>query len=434
MLAKKTVFFLIFVVLGLLTRAGFTLAAGSREFTFHSGGSDAEAYVLLARNLISHKGFTYGGQPTAFRPPGYPLLVAGFLEVFGGHYITAIRWFQFLVGLLTVGVCAKISQRLFDSGAARATLIFGLFLPTLLFTTAQLLTECLAAFLTSLFLFFLVKQQEEFDVTSAYGLGLVAALESLVRFNAVALPLFAAWAVVRGRRTSLPLLRFAVVLLLPLLIALPWLVRNVTAFHGNVLYSTQTGANAVQGVINSQGRTQPGDTETLKAAMGWSLLDLETNDPRRLSLPSETELNRNALRVVPRLWTDRGWRVLPLLLRKIADFWLSTDQLLDTRSFPLRERMLRAAGVLAYLVALGFAIAGLYHLRNLRPALASIFIFYMIGFTLLHLGLVMNTRLRIPLMDPLIIVLAGAGWNAFYSWMRTVQSDRYQPRMVSVQP
>jgi hypothetical protein len=219
--------------------------------------------------------------------------------------------------------------------------------------------------------------------------------------------------------------------LLPLLIALPWLVRNVTAFHGNVLYSTQTGANAVQGVVNTQGRTQPGDTETLKAAMGWSLLDLETNDPRRLSLPSEIELNRTALRVVPRLWAEQGWRVLPLLVRKIADFWLSTDQLLDTRSFPLRERLIRAAGVLAYLVTLGFAIAGLYYLRNLRPVLTSIFLFYMIGFTLLHLGLVMNTRLRIPLIEPLIIVLAGAGWNAFYSWVRGHQPDLYPSRMAS---
>jgi hypothetical protein len=81
---------------------------------------------------------------------------------------------------------------------------------------------------------------------------------------------------------------------------------------------------------------------------------------------------------------------------------------------------------------LGFAIAGLYHLRHLRPALASIFLFYMIGFTLLHLGLVMNTRLRIPLMDPLIIVLAGAGWNPFYSWMRPVQPHRDPSTMASV--
>jgi hypothetical protein len=39
--------------------------------------------------------------------------------------------------------------------------------------------------------------------------------------------------------------------------------------------------------------------------------------------------------------------------------------------------------------------------------------FYAVGFTLLHLPFVMNTRLRIPLMEPLIIVLAGVGWSSW---------------------
>jgi 4-amino-4-deoxy-L-arabinose transferase-like glycosyltransferase len=411
MLVKHKWAFLLLVILGVIVRAGFVLAADSRQLTFHSGGSDAPVYVLLAENLISHKGFTYAGEPSAFRPPGYPLLLAGFMEVFGHRYISAVRWMQFILGLLTVGICAKIARRISNREAQRATAIFGLFLPTLIFSTDQLLTECVSAFLTALFLLFLVNQREKGGAGSACGLGLAAGVESLIRFNAAALPFFAVWAVIRTRWKGSAFLRGVAVLLLPALIVLPWIIRNATVFPGHVLYSTHTGANAVQGVVNSQGRTQPGDTEKLKAAMGWSIRDLETNDSARLALPSEIELNRHALQVIPHLWSEQGWNATPLLVKKIADFWLSTDQLLDTKSLPLRERMLRSVGVIFYWVVLAFAVGGLYHLGKIRPELASLFVVYVAGFTLFHLPFVMNTRLRIPLMEPLIIVLAGAGWS-----------------------
>ena len=102
----------------------------------------------------------------------------------------------------------------------------------------------------------------------------------------------------------------------------------------------------------------------------------------------------------------------PLLLRKIADFWLSADQILDTKSLPTRERVLRGMGVVIYLLILSLAVRGLYRMSQTRPEIASIFLVYVVGYTLLHLPLVMNTRLRIPLAEPLIIVLAGAGWTS----------------------
>ncbi|HKN24603.1 MAG TPA: glycosyltransferase family 39 protein [Candidatus Acidoferrum sp.] len=410
MLFKHTWAFLLLVILGVLFRLGFVLAADSRQLTFHSGGSDAPVYALLAENLLLHKGFTYAGQPSAFRPPGYPSLLAGFMEVFGHHYITAVRVLQFIVGLLTVVTCATIARRIFGREGQRATLVFGLYLPTLIFSTAQLMTECVSTFLTALFLLFLVEQQERGDGRSACGLGLIAGLESLMRFNAAILPFFALGAVIGGRRKGSVVLRSAAVMLLAALVVLPWMIRNASVFPGHVLYATHTGANAVQGVVNTEGRTQPGDTEKLKAAMGWCVQDLETNDSARLALPSETDLNRHALRVVPQLWREQGWNAVPLLAKKIADFWLSTDQFLHTQSLPATERAIRIAGVSLYWIVVAVAMGGLHHLRKTRPDLAAWVILYLVGITLVHLPFVMNTRLRIPLVEPLIIVLAGGGW------------------------
>lgn len=61
------------------------------------------------------------------------------------------------------------------------------------------------------------------------------------------------------------------------------------------------------------------------------------------------------------------------------------------------------------LVVLAFAFRGIVHLRKTQPKVAFLFILYAVGFTILHLPFVMNTRLRIPLMEPLIIILAGVG-------------------------
>jgi hypothetical protein len=125
--------------------------------------------------------------------------------------------------------------------------------------------------------------------------------------------------------------------------------------------------------------------------MGRNFQELETNDSGRLRLPSEVELNRQAISVVPGLLTHEGWQTFPLLSRKIADFWFSSDQFLDTRSLPPAQRAIRLLGVLAYLVVLAFALCGIVQLYKTRSRLAALFALYAVGFTMFHLPFVMNT-------------------------------------------
>ena len=408
------------VALGLILRVAFVALPAKDALTFHSGGSDAPAYVLLAQNLLAHLGYSYAGQPTAVRPPGYPLLLVSAMGIFGGNYILALRGLQFLLGIATVAICAAAARRLFGRAAGKASLLIGLLLPTLIFTTAQVLTECLAALLTAIFLHNLILQCERRDSVSAWRMGFAAGIESMVRFNAAALPLFAAFAILRGKKSRggktrasekrTPWKRLAIALGVPLLIVSPWLVRNEVAFHGKVLYSTQSGPNAVQGVLTSEGRAQPGDMEKLQSNLGWELNQIETNSPTRLTLPSEAELDRSALALAPDLWRREGFHAFALLGKKVSDFWLSTDQLAGTSSLPRGDRRIRFAGVLVYWCALLLAILGWHALRQTHAGIAAVLLVYAAGFTLLHLPLVMNTRLRIPLLEPLLVMLAGAGW------------------------
>jgi hypothetical protein len=119
----------------------------------------------------------------------------------------------------------------------------------------------------------------------------------MIRFNAAALPLFAGLAIWKSMSRRC-VKNLAIALGFPLLIVLPWLIRNEIVFHGEVLYSTQGGPNAVQGFLTSEGRTQPGDSETLRKNLGWELHQIETNDSSRLLLPSEAALDRRAIAIV----------------------------------------------------------------------------------------------------------------------------------------
>jgi 4-amino-4-deoxy-L-arabinose transferase-like glycosyltransferase len=392
-------------------RMAFIALANQSALTFHSGGSDAPSYVLLAQNLLARIGFTYAGLPSAVRPPGYPVLLATFMLIFGNRYILGIRCLQFALGIATVALCAATAWHLFGDRAARATLLIGLFLPTLIFTTAQILTECLAAFLTTVFLRSLILQYARKDARSAWSMGWAAGIATMIRFNAAALPLFAGMAIWKSMGRS-GVKNLAIALGIPLLIVLPWLIRNEIAFHGEVLYSTQGGPNAVQGVLTTEGRTQPGDSETLRKNLGWELRQIETNDSSRRLLPSEAALDRRAIVMVPGLWERQRWHVFPLVLRKLADFWLSRDQWAGTTSLATADRVIRSGGVLAYWAVLFLGILGWRALRRTNEPVAVLLLIYAAGFTLLHLPLVMNTRLRIPLLEPLFVILAGAGWKS----------------------
>ena len=88
--ARQQLFFVL-VLLGIVLSVSFVAAADGKAQAFHSGGSDAPAYDLLAKNLFSHRGFSHAGQPLAFRPPGYPLLLAGATRcAFHPHYVFGI--------------------------------------------------------------------------------------------------------------------------------------------------------------------------------------------------------------------------------------------------------------------------------------------------------------------------------------------------------
>jgi hypothetical protein len=132
-------------------------------------------------------------------------------------------------------------------------------------------------------------------------------------------------------------------------------------------------------------------------------------------LADEPALNRQCWDAAFKLWRERNFSLVPLAVKKVADFWLSTDQLIWTAGFGLRVRIVRGGAVVVYWVLLALAVAGWFRLKSKDAHLARSFIFYAALVTVMHLPFVMSTRLRMPFMDVLLAVLVGIWAAGSYS-------------------
>jgi 4-amino-4-deoxy-L-arabinose transferase-like glycosyltransferase len=400
--------FVALIVAAVLLRLLVVVLAGDGVNAPWGGTGDAPSYVLLAHNIAAGRGYGYAGYPTAYRAPAYPLLLAGIIRVFGNRALAVVRGLQFLMGLAIAELCARAGGILWGKRAARATLVIALFFPTLVIMTGEVLTETTATLCSAIFLFLLALffQRPRWGVLLALA-GTVG-VATLVRFNMALFGFVVLWAIFR--QTDLSRWRAtALAVVLPALLISPWLIRNFVAFHGALLLSTESGPAAVMGVLSPQGRALPGDSERLRGALGWlPPADIETNDLSRGRLGQESDLNRAAWKAVLPLWRQQRWDLIPLTLSKLGYFWLSTDQLGWTQSFRPGVRAARAAGVLGYWLLLALAVAGWFRARVWRPEMAWMCLFYAILITVLHVPFNMNTRLRMPFIDPWLTVLAGA--------------------------
>ncbi len=398
------------VTAGVILRILVAALPGDALRTPWGGGGDTAAYVLLAHSLVEGKGYAYAGMPTALRAPAYPVILASFLRLFGDHAPGAIRCLQFLEGLAVVFLCATLARRIFGKMAWKFALVAALFSPTLVEMNGEILTEATATLFVAIFLLLFVEYFFRPRWIVLAGLGCAVGLGSLTRFN-VALLAVVGLCLVFFEKDGPPRWQgVSVAALLPLLIVSPWLIRNWSVFHGAALFSTHGGLDALEGVVTPQGRALPGDAEKLRAEVGWvPPIDVETNSRSRLYLPEEPVLDRQCWAAAMRAWRRLGWGLIPVETEKVSGFWLSTDQLLWTGSFPVRLRVARALGVLVYWAILGMAIFGWFQLQARNVRLARLFLIYVLFVTAMHLPFVMNTRLRMPFIDPLLAVLAGIG-------------------------
>jgi len=235
-----------------------TKAADPAEYDFklHTatyGSRDAYLYAKTAHQLMDTGIYGFDREHTgevvknAIVTPGYPLFLVGVFSVaklFHMEDMTAVTIVNIILSLSTILLVYLIGYRLFEKKfiGILAALFYATYFPPLHFAKMAL-TEIPAIFFYCLSLYLLIKAYQEtvfhkwthmwFSVTFCIAIMIRPVLAPLILFAIVLV------VIKKGIKGSIPV---ALTWLVgPILIILPWIIRNYVSLGEFVLFSTNSG-------------------------------------------------------------------------------------------------------------------------------------------------------------------------------------------------
>ncbi len=260
-----------------------------------SGGfDDPDNYVPLARSVAEGNGFMLRGRPTAYRPPLYPLLLAGLVSKTGEMSYPAIAVLHVVLGAGTVWLTAK-AARGFGLSNRRAHLAAFIVAcdPVLVWQSRSVMTETPTAFLLALGFAGLCRPAWQGPLLG----GLAFALAALCRPSVLPgiLLSIAIAALARPGPVSTRFARATLLALSSLLVLSPWMVRNFmqlgepiwTTTHGGYTLALANNPVYYRDVLNGpSGRVWTGHEQ-------WLWADSITRETAGMSEPEADRYLRN---------------------------------------------------------------------------------------------------------------------------------------------
>ena len=208
---------------------------------------DAFRYDFTACALLEGQGYVHlNGAPTAFWPPGYPLLLASAYWIFE-ETVAVAQLLNVLLGTATVGLVYLIGRRTLGMMPALVGAAIVAAFPSLIFFTAVTLSEVTFTFLALLAIYLLVLETQSGrgrQLPLLLAAGLVLGYAVLVRGQALLLPIIFVpfWLRSGVRWPGISHKLVALALGIGLMVA-PWSIRNVIEMDAPVLISTNVGVN-----------------------------------------------------------------------------------------------------------------------------------------------------------------------------------------------
>ena len=187
----------------------------------YSPDSDAAQYFDLARNIVNGRGYAMTFpqlelHPTAFRPPGYPYLLAAVFKVFGvDNGVGAGRVLSMICGLVAIALVYVLVRRISTPIAALVAGLCMALYPPLLANDTVLLTESLSLALLAGVLLALAVRRWPF---AAVLCGLLILTRASAQYLMIVLAIWVLWQM--GWKRALGFLAIVAAVLSP------WFIRN----------------------------------------------------------------------------------------------------------------------------------------------------------------------------------------------------------------
>jgi 4-amino-4-deoxy-L-arabinose transferase-like glycosyltransferase len=273
--------------------------------------SDALWYYDRASAIISGRGYSEEGVPTAFWPVGWPAVLAGAFMVTGpsalaGQFVNLL--FSALVFVLTMTTGARLFG---DRLVGRGAVLLLSFYPNQIAYVPFLLVEIFYAFLLLLSVWLLKWETR----STALASGLVFGLATLTKTQSWFLPaiiLLGVFLAAPSRRTAARYATLGVIAYVAMVLVIaPWTYRNYRVFDAFVPVATNGGWTLLTG---NNSEADGGYSPNTELAVGIN------HDPA-----DQVAMDRLA-RARAQAWIqDNPVQFLFLLPRKLLKLWVSDD-------------------------------------------------------------------------------------------------------------
>jgi 4-amino-4-deoxy-L-arabinose transferase-like glycosyltransferase len=384
------------VLLSLVLAGGYAVVSGS-TLAFY----DEREYFALVQSMADGHGFSAGdGSATAYRPPGYPLLLLPFYLLSGGS-VVALR----LVGVLclagSVWLAYLIGRRVHSSAVGALAAVGIALYPLIIYTATTLYPQVPAMFFLLLTIELGIRCTDATTrrkVLTAVGAGFAAGACTLVipTFAPSLLILFG-WLVWRARRTvdrtQVHRALAAAVVAAAVLPSL-WIVRNAVVMDAFIPVATNSGTNLLLGNSDNvtAGGGRVGDISIYeKQAEQGGMDEIEQND----------FFTEQAVAWIK----DNPGRAARLYVGKVVNTFAFRNELATAGQTNTMRDLVSA---LTYYPILALALLRLLLIRRFPLRGVEKVIMWMIVANVLLLAIFFTrVRFRVPL-DGLTIVLAAA--------------------------
>jgi len=364
------------------------------------------AYTTIAENLVAGKGYqgigSTGNLPSkAFRPPLFPLILAGSYTVFGQENLWPLRVFAVLLGVLFCGSIYLVAEVLFSHRVALLAGILSSFHPSFVFYGTLIHADAVALSLFWISLALLFRSQTGAMRTVS---GIVYGLSCLTRTMSLGfLPFLCLWDVwlrPKDRNFRGTLLFFVATIMM----ISPWLIRNRMVFDRWILSTdgSYTFWSANCDLADGGGGSPPVPAELVY----W--------DESRL----DQELWRRGFEYIK----QHPMKTFRMSFVKLSNFW---------RLYPHTGALETTRGVqiissLAYAPMFLLAAIGAWMSRRSWKSL-SVFYFLVFYYTSFHTIFNVVMRRRLPI-EPFLITLAAFALVQWFGSKRTTESSEPHDR------
>ncbi|MEO8197287.1 MAG: glycosyltransferase family 39 protein [Thermoanaerobaculia bacterium] len=394
------------LVVALVARLVAIAAVGFDRLDF----GDAHDYRAFAAAICAGEGYPERGNLPFFRAPGLPFFIALATACETEARVGWAKVALAIVDTLNVGLIFLLARR-FGLGRrlALAVAAAAALHPFFVAQVTDLRSEPLAMVLTTLSLVLLLRYRTSRGLGSLFASGAALGFAALVRppsLVALVAWMVFVWIDSAGAPVRARALRAAAVGLGLVLVVLPWTARNRERFGEWLLINDAAGYNFWRSTLPELDRllatSDPQEFERSAVYLEGELTERVAREATRAAATPGARERWYWHRGFEQIGTHPG-RWARLLLRDAVDFWRPW---LD----PVARgwRMAIASGLLLVPLFL-LAARGLLRLRLEDRSLAILVIVLFVVITVAHSPFQAIVRYRLPLAEPLLMVLAARG-------------------------